>query len=431
VSPLEEGTRNPLAYFAIAGVVSLAVVAGGGALLSRRVGTEMAVNEVLHLGETLTRTFAEPNLSEPLLAGDPEAIARFDELVRSRVLSADIVRVKLWNGDGKILYSDEPRLIGATFGFEDHEASALRNGETLATTTDLDEPSNLYEVGFEHLVEVYSPVRGPSGEPLLFEIYFLYGAIAEHSSQMWRAFLPIVLGTVLVLGLVQLPLAWKLTRRLMHDRDRREQLLQHAIEAANLEDRRIAGDLHDGALQDLASSSFTLLAADLSIEKGDPSRARRLIAEAADRVSETMVTLRALIVDLYPPNLRQEGLQHAIADLVAASADENLSISLETAPLGDLSPDVEQLAYRTVRESLRNVVKHSGAHNVVVTLRDAADSFVVQITDDGKGFSVNERAADGHLGLRLLSDLSAEMNAKLEVESAPGAGTTVRLEMAP
>ena len=430
-SPSREGTRYPFVYFAIAGLVSLAVVAGGGAMASRRVGTEMAINEVRHLGDTLSRSLAQPNIGEPLLEGDGAAIADFDDLVRNRFLSEDLIRVKLWDVDGNIVYSDEPRLIGRTFGLEDSEAAALRSGETLAATTDLDEPSNTYEAGFGHLLEVYSPIQGPNGEPMLFEAYFRYEAVSDHSSQMWKAFLPIILGTVLVLGLIQLPLAWRLTRRLLRNRDEREQLLRHAIEAANLEDRRIACDLHDEVLQNLSSSSFTLIAADLSIEKGDSDRARALVAEAAEHISDTVVALRALVVDLYPPNLREEGLEHAVADLVTASSNDNLTIALEAAPLGNLSLDTELLAYRTVRESLRNVMKHSGAQNVVVTLSEDSDSIVVEIIDDGKGFATNQPAPKGHVGLRLLSDLSAELNAKLEVESAPGNGTKVRLEVAP
>jgi len=85
------------------------------------------------------------------------------------------------------------------------------------------------------------------------------------------------------------------------------------------------------------------------------------------------------------------------------------------------------LAFRTVRESVHNTIKHAQAQTLRVEITNGTSPFVVEITDDGKGFSPDVPPETGHQGLRLLSDLAADLGAKLEVISAPGDGTLVRL----
>ena len=79
--------------------------------------------------------------------------------------------MKLWREDGTIVYSDEPRLVGRRFDLGDDERAVLEHGGAEAEVSDLDEPENEYERGFGKTVEVYSRVRSPEGEPLLFESY--------------------------------------------------------------------------------------------------------------------------------------------------------------------------------------------------------------------------------------------------------------------
>src|SRR5262249_37112434 len=160
-------------------------------------------------------------------------------------------------------------------------------------------PENRFERHFDKLLEVYLPIRGPNGERLLFETYERYSSIAASGRSLWLAFAPAILGTLALLWLIQLPLAWRGARQLREHQLQRERLLQRAIESSELERRRIARDLHDGAVQDLAGVSYSLTAGAQRIE--DPETAA-LLHEAASGTRRTIRELRSLLVDIYPPD---------------------------------------------------------------------------------------------------------------------------------
>ena len=102
-------------------------------------------------------------------------------------------------------------------------------------------------------------------------------------------------------------------------------------------------------------------------------------------------------------------------------------VSVDGTP--DAHPEAVTLVYRVVQESVRNVLRHAAATSLSVSVREEAPSIVATVTDDGCGFSSVDGAADGHLGLRLLADLTSDAGAAFSVDSTPGAGTTVRLEV--
>ena len=91
-------------------------------------------------------------------------------------------------------------------------------------------------------------------------------------------------------------------------------------------------------------------------------------------------------------------------------------------PLGRVS---SALLYRVAREALSNSAKHSGATTVVLSLRTDQQGAEISVSDNGKGFDRSNRAAEGHLGLRILQDTIREAGGALEILSVPGAGTTV------
>ncbi len=139
--------------------------------------------------------------------------------------------------------------------------------------------------------------------------------------------------------------------------------------------------------------------------------------------------LRSLLVDIYPPRLADGGLEAALGDLAQAVRSRGIAVEVDVAPL-DLDTTRQGLVYRVARECLGNVSRHSGAHTATVRLyRDGAEA-VLEIADDGVGFDVPQVLAappEGHFGLRVLGDVAADADARLEVASAPGAGTRWRL----
>ncbi len=417
--------------FAVAGLLALVVVGIGTAIAARRVGEREAITEARSTATARAEGLVAPALTEGILTSEPAALAAVDRVVELGVLDTSLVRVKIWAPSGTILYSDEARLIGTTYVLGDDEESALRTGAIVAEVSDLAKPENTFERSFNRLLEVYLPIYTPGDQPVLFEAYFRYDAVERSGSQLWRSFAPIALGSLLLLELIQLPLAWSLATRLRDRQREREVLLQRALVASEVERRRIASDLHDGVVQDLAGVAYSLSAAARGPEV-DPERAE-LLEGSAEAVREGIKALRSLLVELYPPNLEQEGLESAVADLLAGAAARGLITRLDTAALVDDVPSaVAQLLYRAAQEALRNVLRHAEAHRVIVTLiaRDGRAS--VAVADDGRGFDPAEAraaAAEGHVGLKGLEALVHADGGTMSIDSTPARGTTVTVEV--
>ncbi|MEZ5179758.1 MAG: histidine kinase [Acidimicrobiales bacterium] len=416
----------PVLQFALAGLAALLIVGTAVSVASRRVGqreaTADARSEALVKGQALV----EPQLTDALLDGDQAAIAAIDAVVRSDVLDDTLVRVKIWSADGEILYADEPRLIGSTYRLGEDEREALEDDQVEAEVSDLQRPENRYERQYGKLLEVYLPIRTPNGTKVLFEAYFRYETVEASGQRIWRSFAPITLGALVVLQLVQLPLAWSLARRLRQRHLEREVLLNRAIQASERERRRIAQDLHDGVVQDLAGVSYALAAAS---RRDEPASAEEL-EQAGDRVRASIEALRTLLVEIYPPDLAEEGLGPALADLVGRARAAGLETELDTSALvGDVPADPAALVYRTVQEALRNVVAHAEASTVAVRAWSTATSVGAEVVDDGRGFEPSSPADEGHLGIEGLAGLAADAGATFRVDSTPGSGTTVHLDV--
>lgn len=421
-----DSIRRAIAQYALSGIASVILLGAAGVYLMRHVGEREAIRNATHLAEVVGHGVVEPNLSPAVMRGDPPAIARLDRLVRRAVLDERIVRVKVWSPDGRIVYSDEHRLIGLRYPLGADDLEALRTGEVDAEISDLTLPENRFERRFDKLLEVYLPVRGPSNEPLIFEAYEKYSSIAASGRNLWLAFAPAIVGALAVLWVIQLPLAWRGARQMREGQATRERLLHRAIESSELERRRIARDLHDGAVQDLAGVSYSLAAAADTIDESSREDTRATLRDAASGTRRTIRELRSLLVDIYPPDLHRTGLEAAFRDLVAPLGPRGIDANVELPDDLRLSPANETLFYRCGQEALRNVVKH--AHATRVDVRVELDDRLARLTveDDGRGF--DGLVEEGQLGLRLLADLAAEAGGQLKVDSRPADGTRICVE---
>jgi signal transduction histidine kinase len=430
VEPISVGSL--VARFAIAGLVALVFVAAFTAFASRRIGTQQAIDEAKRVAFVSSAGIVTPVLDDDLLTMDPEALDRVDAAVRSSVLRGSLVRVKIWSEDGTILYSDEPRLIGERFELGDDEREIFTSDEQGAEVSDLSKPENRFETDSK-LLEVYLRTETPSGTPLLFETYFRYSGVTAVGRNLWAQFAPITIGALIVLELVQIPLAWSMARRLQASQRERERLLRHALDASDAERRRIASDLHDGVVQELTGVSLALAAQGRSESIG-----RQQVLDASSTIRTSIKSLRSLLVEIYPPNLQEEGLQSAIGDLLSGLTTRGFETRLDT-DLGDaaIDPEAAGLVYRATQESLRNVATHSAATQVRVELRVVGGSTQQRavrlvVDDNGRGFSadtLDERAAEGHVGLRGLAGLVADLGGTMTVRSAPGEGTRVEVSV--
>jgi two-component system, NarL family, sensor kinase len=418
-----------VARFVVTGVVALVLVALTTAYASRVLGTNEAIADADRAATLVSTAALEPALTDGILTGDQAAIAALDTVVRNQVLDESLVRVKVWAADGTVLYSDEPRLIGRTFELDEDELELLDTWDSYAEVSDLSGPENQYEDEAIELLEVYVAVRTPNGTPLLVETYFHYAGVAAAGRDVWLRFAPYWIGALLLLELLLVPIAISMARRLRRTQDEREELLRGAIDAADEERRRIASDLHDGVVQDLAGVAFSLGA--LGRQDGRPPAEAAEIRRAADQVRDGVRSLRSLLVEIYPPNLYDEGLEAVLSDLLARLEPRGIEGTLVVeAPLERLDLDRTQLMYRVAQEGLRNVMAHAGATKVSVSITSDQSTIKLEVIDDGRGVEgpeVPERP--GHLGLRSLASLAASLGARLTVWSTPGKGTVLALEV--
>jgi signal transduction histidine kinase len=409
-------------------------VAVAGAFASRRVAEREAVTDAAHTTDLVAQQVVQPAITNGLVSGDPAALAALNRVVRHQVLSSSLVRVKLWTAAGRVVYSDEPRLIGQTFPLGNQERAALARPAVYAEVSDLQRPENRYERGFGKLLEVYRPVWTPSGQPLLFETYSPYRQVTQRTGELWRGFAGITISSLLILVLLLLPILWRLLNRLSRAQSQREVLLQRAVDASEEERQRIAGTLHDGPVQELAATSFTVAgAAERAAGSGQPELAE-MLTTAAGTVRASIRGLRSLLVDIYPPSLTTAGLVPALTDLTEVLAARNIVTHLDLAEdaAARLPPDRQQLVFRIARECLRNAARHASAHNVEARLFRQGQATVLEINDDGTGFDpapVLGHPEDGHFGVRILTDVAAAAGADLLLATAPGAGCRWRLEV--
>ena len=424
----ETSVAGAVARFAITGLAGLALLTFVAIQLLSSRGTSEAIRNAKSLTQLAGRGVVAPYITPALLAGQPRAIAALDRTVRARLLEDPVVRVKIWEGSGRIVYSDEHRLIGARYSLGDAELAALRRGGVDAEVSDLTAPENRFERQYHKLLEVYLGLRATDGTPVLFELYQRFSSIAASGNRLFRAFFFPAIAVMVLLELTQIPLAVSLARKLRRGQQEREALLQRAIEASEFERRRIARDLHDGPVQDLAGVSYTLSSAVSEAEAVDPELADAL-RQSSRQTRDSIRALRTLLVDIYPPRLHSEGLIAAVSDLLSPLSAAGIEVTLDADPHLRLPPGVEAVLFRVAQESLRNVLEHSEATRASVHVAATDGVVTLTVQDDGRGISEVPTDQGEHFGLRMLQDLARDSGGQLELDSAAGKGTRVRLQI--
>jgi hypothetical protein len=192
--------------FAVSGLIAAAVITAGGYWVVSRNAISEATRNAQEIAAIDGRQIVEPILTDAVVAGDPTALTAVDGLVRQRVLSSRVVRVKVWTPAGKIVYSDARPLVGRVFPLGAQETSTLHNGAVVAEVSDLTRPENQLERPFGRLLEVYLPVNTNSGTQLLFETYQVYSSVTEDQQRIWSSFFPVLVGGILLLLVAQVPL---------------------------------------------------------------------------------------------------------------------------------------------------------------------------------------------------------------------------------
>jgi signal transduction histidine kinase len=196
---------------------------------------------------------------------------------------------------------------------------------------------------------------------------------------------------------------------------------QRILTAADEERRRIERDLHDGAQQRLVAVTLTLRLAQSRIAS-DPASAAELVAQAREEAQLAIEELRELARGIHPALLNDRGL---CAALEALATRAPVPVQVSGVPAGRLSQRVEACAYFVTAEALTNVAKYANASEAFVDLSLEDDYLRLQVRDDGVG-GANLSTGTGLRGLR---DRVDALDGHLELDSPPGGGTTITVEI--
>lgn len=203
-------------------------------------------------------------------------------------------------------------------------------------------------------------------------------------------------------------------------------LYQRAQEAAVLEERsRLARDLHDSVSQQLFSMTLTAQAARSQLGR-DPARSMVQLERLQETAAAALAEMRALIFQLRPPGLSDQGLIATLQQHVSAlRRREGMDIELTVTGEAHCGPEIEQAIYRIVQEALNNVIKHASASHVTIALELTPHGVQLRISDDGCGFDLALVNHDRHLGLISMRERAAEIGGTLDLHTRPGIGTEI------
>jgi signal transduction histidine kinase len=354
------------------------------------------------------------------LAGELD-LPRLLQLVAERLqqlIDARVVAIALPHGDGVRIeaVAGAPELLHETLAATSKAGRVLGRGRSERVDSLLDDPEVHQElprrVGAS--TGLYVPLVGREGTVGVVFAHDKLGRDPRFTGADQRLAEQFADRAVVAVGL---------SRRVARDS------LRRIVEGQEIERRRLARELHDETGQALTSVLLGLRALE---EAKDEAQLRAAAADVRELVVATLQDVRRLAVELRPKALDDFGLVPALERLVQTVVEATgIDVQLE-ARLGDerLSPEVETTLYRVVQEALTNVVKHASARTVSVVLVRRGGTVTALVEDDGSGFdpaTVAERP-DG-IGLAGMRERVALVGGRLTVESAPGSGTTLAVEV--
>lgn len=263
----------------------------------------------------------------------------------------------------------------------------------------------------------------------------LFATLSRHHDQaLW--FLQLYLAVAILGGLVIAAAVAEASRaeaalRASESAERDARLA--ASEAHAFERNRLARELHDSISQALFSMTMHASTAQLAMTQAgldESSPAGRAVARLRTLTAGALAEMRALIFELRPGALAEEGLVSALQRQAAAvSAREDVRITVDgPGERLDLPLAAEEHCYRIVLEAWHNTVKHAGATAITTTIASDGAAVTIRAADNGCGFDPAAVPA-GHLGLRTMRERANAIGSALGTVSAPGEGTTIALHV--
>jgi len=208
-------------------------------------------------------------------------------------------------------------------------------------------------------------------------------------------------------------------------------LYEQARHLAVLDERqRLARELHDSVTQSLYGISLYAQAASGNITAKQIDQAAEYVEDIQETAQESLADMRLLIYELRPPILDKEGLIAALQNrLISVEDRARIKSSLQTNLTERLPARVEEGIYQITREALNNIIKHAKAKNILIRIQQEMESIHVEISDDGIGFEPDNARREGRLGLVSMVECAQSQGWKLDIESTPGNGTQIKVEI--
>ncbi len=428
-------------------LANLAILLAGGVFIGAFVGDQLErgiITRTASITALYVESFVEPEVSMLAQGGQLAAdrLQALDTLLTQTSLGDRIVSLRIWTPDGVVAYSSDPALIGRRFPVEGGLAEAL-SGVVVAELTDLQAAENVSERGrFDHLVEMYVPVR-QAGSGRIIAVAEFYQLPEELDREVGAARLRtwLLVGAAVVASWLVL---YGIVRGASRTIDRQRRTLEtqvrdlsslleqnaalHARVSTAAERtttlneralRRISADLHDGPAQML---SLALLRLDGSDTAADPDR-----SAIAGAVEDALREMRAIAAGLRLPELEQSTLEEtarrAIDDhrrRTGATVVERFGSLPERSPL-----PVRIALFRAIQELLSNATRH-GTGDITVSLT-ASHVLLLEVADDGPGFEAPGVGGTQHLGLAGVREQAGLLGGGFEVGRGDGGHTAVRV----
>ena len=451
--------------FAVSSLVAFVLVGSAISYVAVRQARGRAETVAMFHAQFVTEAVLAPQLSGMTLSAPitGPGLSELDNLVRTRILNdGRDVRVKIWNSDGTVVYSDEHALIGRQFP---EEAASLRSvmvGGVEGGVSDLEEAENLYERGLgSKLFQTYVPLRNGSGAVVgVAEIYQRYSVIEGDARGLVGTLSVVFLVGLLLLYAVLMPIALKASRTL---RDRNARLLDTAGQLEVLLAReqetvaelrrldRMKSDFVSAASHELRTPLTGIIGSLRTLERAevgnDPSTRNELLAVARNQAERLFRQVRNLLRGAHLEegggNVLVEGVD--VGSVLSSAIDQfpgaasRVRVDVDDIPV--VGTDRQRLE-EILSNLLENALKFSSAGSTVdLAGRLDDDVLILTIRDRGIGIapedveemferfhqvdqSLTRRFGGLGLGLHLVREMVAELGGSISVESIVGEGTT-------
>ena len=443
-------------------LVSFLILFIGMLIIGTWVGKQIEIG-VIHRTAAVTALYVDSLISHHLEyilytdVPDDSHEAEIETLLTSTPLGEHIVSYRIWDSDGRILYSNNSALVGIQFPMEGGLKEAFI-GNVWTEISELDREENIYEQQkWSTLIETYAPLRFDGKIIAVIEFYQtmdeLKGEIQAAQKRSWvMVGISIIVIYLLLAGLVnqasntilsqQNELQEKVTQltglleqnEQLHNRVSRAAARTTALNERYL--RRIAADMHDGPGQDLALALLRIdelagVCAACMVSVAKRRAARDDFSTIHSALQSALVDMRAILAGLRLPEIGQlsitETAERAIRDY-EHKTNAAVALTVNDVPI-EARLSVKITLYRILQESLANGFRHGDGAEQRVSISGKEGQLVVEISDDGPGFNKLEVRTDNHLGLVGMRERVEILGGTFELESARNNGTLVRAHL--